>query len=69
MAKHRSGAGKKTYETIRRLEGLRKGVTQTVCFRMDPREVDKLREMAKKRDLKLSQLVKGWVEERMNSEE
>lgn len=67
MAKHKSGAGKMTYETIKRLEGLRKGVTQTVSFRLDPRDVDRLRAIAKKRKVKVSQLVKEWVLERLNS--
>lgn len=64
----RSEAGKKASGTFRRLENLRKDATKTVSFRLDPRDVEKLERIAVDRGLKLGQLVKSWVVEKMREE-
>jgi len=64
----KSDATKKTTATIRRLEGLRKDATRPVTFRMDPRDVEKLERIAAANGLKLSQLIKSWILQRMREE-
>lgn len=51
-------------ETIRRLEGLRKDVTKTVAFRLDPRDADRLEAETERQGLRTAQLVKTWVIQR-----
>jgi hypothetical protein len=64
----RDAAGRRASEVIRRLEGLRKDATRPVTFRMDPRDISRLQAEAERRGLRLAQLVKSWVVERMDSE-
>ena len=66
--KNQSAASKKTVETIRRLEGLRKDATKPVSFRLEPRELDRLTQYAKKQGIKISQLLKSWVLDRLLKE-
>lgn len=66
--KKQSAVSKKTVETIRRLEGLRKDATKPVSFRLESRELDRLTQYAKKQGIKTSQLLKSWVLQRMLKE-
>lgn len=67
--KGKSGpAGKKVSAAFQRLDGLRKDTTRPVSFRMDPRLYDRLREYAEMKGLKLSQVVKMWITEKMDRE-
>ena len=66
--KKQSPASRRTAETIRRLEGLRKNATKPVSFRLEPRKLELLTKYAKEQGLKTSQLVKAWVLQRMSKE-
>lgn len=67
LDRDKKGAGKRTSDIIKRLDSLRKDATTTVCFRMDPRDADRLQAIADQKGLKRSQLIKSWVIEKMNS--
>ena len=68
LGSKKSGAANKAADTIRRLDGLRKDATKPVAFRMDPRDIEKLEIHARENGLKLAQLVKSWVLQRMKQE-
>ena len=58
----KSGAGARTSEVIRRLEGLRKDKTVTLSFRMDPHDKERLTAIAAREHLgSAAALVKKLV--------
>lgn len=54
-------AGKRTSETIRRLEGLRKDTTRVMSFRVTPREAELIEREAEQRGLKTAQFIKSII--------
>jgi predicted HicB family RNase H-like nuclease len=68
LGKSTSPARSKAAESIRRLEGLRKDATRPLAFRLSPEDYEALRDHAEAQGMKLSQLVKAWVLQRMKEE-
>lgn len=66
--KKKGPAGRKTADTIRRLESLRKDATRPVSVRLTPEEADAISSYATDHSLRTGQLLRQWIRDRMRDE-